>query len=95
MKSYEECEIANFLHLNGIAYQYEAPYEHETATAVRRQYRPEFHLPDHGIYIEHFGIDAKRNTAPFVDREKYHEEMEWKRKVHTERGHGPGRDLHA
>ncbi|MYA86852.1 MAG: AAA family ATPase [Boseongicola sp. SB0662_bin_57] len=86
VKSYEECEIANFLYLNGIAYQYEAPYEHETATAERRQYKPDFHLPDHGIYIEHFGIDAKGDTAPFVDREKYHEEMEWKRNVHAERG---------
>ena len=86
VKSYEECEIANFLHLNGIAYQHEAPYEHETATAERRQYKPDFHLPDHGIYIEHFGIDARGNTAPFVDREKYHEEMAWKRKVHAERG---------
>ena len=86
VKSFEECEIANFLHLNGIAYQYEAPYEHETATAERRQYKPDFHLYEHGIYIEHFGIDAKGNTAPFVNREKYHEEMEWKRRVHAERG---------
>ncbi|MDE0347719.1 MAG: UvrD-helicase domain-containing protein, partial [Boseongicola sp.] len=86
VKSYEECEIANFLHLNGIAYQYEAPYEHETSTAERRQYKPDFHLPDQGIYIEHFGIDAKGNTAPFVDREKYHEEMAWKRKLHAGRG---------
>jgi len=86
VRSFEECEIANFLYLNGIEYRYEAPYEHETATAERRQYRPDFHLPDHGIYIEHFGIDRDGNTAPFVPREKYHEEMEWKRKVHAERG---------
>ena len=68
MKSYEECEIANFLYLNGIAYEYEAPYEHETATAEKRQYKPDFFLPDHGIYIEHFGLDAAGNTAAFVDR---------------------------
>ena len=86
VKSYEECEIANFLFLNGIAYEYEAPYEYATATAERRQYRPDFHLRDHGIYIEHFGIDAAGNTAPFVDREKYLLEMKWKRQVHIERG---------
>ncbi len=85
VKSYEECEIANFLYLNGIAYEYEASYEHDTATAEKRQYKPDFYLPDHGIYIEHFGLDAEGNTAPFVDREKYLEEMEWKRQVHTER----------
>ena len=86
VKSYEECEIANFLYLNGVAYEYEAPYEHETATAEKRQYKPDFFLPDHGIYIEHFGLDAAGNTAPFVDREKYREEMAWKRQVHAERG---------
>ena len=86
VKSYEECEIANFLYLNGIAYEYEAAYEHETATAEKRQYNPDFFLADHGIYIEHFGLDAEGNTAPFVDREKYIEEMEWKRQIHAERG---------
>ena len=86
VKSYEECEIANFLYLNGVAHEYEAPYEHETATAEKRQYKPDFHLPDHGIYIEHFGLDAKGRTAPFVDREKYLREMEWKRQVHAEHG---------
>ena len=86
VKSYEECEIANFLYLNGVAYEYEASYEHETATVEKRQYKPDFYLPDHGIYIEHFGLDAAGNTAPFVDREKYLEEMEWKRQVHAERG---------
>ena len=86
VKSYEECEIANFLYLNGVAYEYEAPYEHETATAEKRQYKPDFHLPGHGIYIEHFGLDATGNTAPFVDRKKYLEEMAWKRWVHAERG---------
>ena len=86
VKSYEECEIANFLYLNGVSYEYEAPYEHETATAEKRQYKPDFFLPDHGIYIEHFGIDGTGNTAPFVDREKYLEEMEWKRQVHAEHG---------
>ena len=83
VKSLEECEIANFLFLNGIEYKYEAPYEHDTATAEKRQYRPDFHLPEHGIYIEHFGIDANGKTAPFVDQNKYLEEMEWKRETHA------------
>ena len=86
VKSYEECEIANFLFLNGVAYEYEAPYEHDTATAEKRQYKPDFFLPGHGIYIEHFGLDAAGNTAPFIERDKYLEEMAWKRKVHAERG---------
>ena len=86
VKSYEECEIANFLYLNGIAYEYEAPYEHQTATATKRQYRPDFFLPESGVYIEHFGLDEQGNTAPFVDRATYLAEMEWKRQLHAEHG---------
>ena len=86
VKSYEECEIANYLYLNGIAYEYEAAYEYDTATPDKRQYQPDFHLPDHGIYIEHFGLDADGKTASFVDNDKYHREMEWKRRVHEEHG---------
>jgi len=86
VRSFEECEIANFLYLNGVAYAYEAPYEHDTATPEKRQYKPDFHLPDHGIYIEHFGIDAQGRTASFVDQGKYHRDMEWKRQCHAEHG---------
>ena len=86
VRSFEEMEIANFLYLSGIAYEYEAPYEHDLATPEKRQYKPDFRLADHGIYIEHFGIDASGNTAPFVDREKYLREMEWKRGVHARHG---------
>ena len=53
VKSFEECVIANFLYLNGVPYEYESPYEHKTATPERRQYQPDFYLPDAGIYIEH------------------------------------------
>ena len=86
VRSFEECEIANFLYLNGIAYKYEASYEHDLATSDKRQYKPDFHLPDHGIYIEHFGLDARGNTAPFVDGARYRQDMEWKRSVHAKYG---------
>ena len=86
VKSFEECEIANFLYLNGVSYEYEAAYEHDTATPEKRQYRPDFYLVDAGIYIEHFGLDAKGNTARFVDREQYLKGMAWKRRLHEENG---------
>ena len=86
VKSYEECEIANFLYLNGIAYEYEAPYEHDTATSQKRQYQPDFYLPEHGIYIEHFGINAEGKTAPFVHADEYRKGMDWKRQLHAEHG---------
>jgi DNA helicase-4 len=45
-------------------------------------YRPDFTLTDYGICIEHFGIDRKNNTAPWVNREQYLTDMEWKIKQH-------------
>lgn len=84
VKSVEECSIANFLYLHGVEYEYEARYEVETATREHRQYRPDFYLPEYGIYIEHLGIDKYGNTAPFVEKAKYMEELAWKRQIHRE-----------
>ena len=86
VRSFEECEIANFLFLNGIPYEYEAPYEHDTATRDRRQYRPDFHIADRDIYIEHFGIDMQGRTPPFVDRDRYLADRVWKRELHAAHG---------
>ena len=68
----------------GVTYRYEADYEHKTSTPDYRQYQPDFYLPDCGIYLEHWGIDRDGNTAPFVDKKKYHEGMEWKRRTPRE-----------
>jgi len=84
VKSYEECSIANFLYLNGVEYEYEPYYEVDTATREHRQYRPDFYLPESELYIEHFGIDKHGNTAPYVDRRKYHDDMRWKREIHRD-----------
>ena len=86
VKSFEECRIANFLYMNGIAYEYERVYEHDTATARKGQYRPDFHLSESGIYIEHFALSATGDTPPFIDRETYTAERKWKRDLHAKHG---------
>ena len=86
VKSHEELLIANWLTANGIPYEYEAMYPVDTADARRQQYRPDFHLREHGIYIEHFGIGRDGSTAPHVDGEAYRAQMAWKRELH--RSHG-------
>ena len=86
VKSFEECEIANFLYLNGIPYEYERCYEHDTATTRKRQYQPDFYLTDADIYIEHFALSASGRTPPFIDEEEYVRSMEWKRQLHAEHG---------
>ncbi len=86
VKSFEECEIANFLYLNGVPYEYERAYEHDTATPDRRQYQPDFYLAEAGIYIEHFALDAKGDTPPFIDKKEYLRSMDWKRQLHAAHG---------
>lgn len=94
VKSFEEWEIANWLYLNGIAYEYEPDYEHELPANERRAYTPDFRLTESGVYIEHFGVRKSRGadgsihltTAPYVDLESYLEGMAWKRKVHNDHG---------
>jgi DNA helicase IV len=94
VKSFEECEIANWLYLNGIDYEYEPDYEHKLPENDRRAYTPDFRLTKSGVYIEHFGVrkssrprgSTRLTTAPFVDRESYLEGIAWKREVHRKYG---------
>ena len=94
VKSFEELRIANWLYLNGVAYEYEPVYEHKLSENGRRAYTPDFRLRESGVYIEHFGVrkakgssgEVRLVTAPHVDRERYLEGMAWKRKVHEVNG---------
>ena len=82
VKSFEELEIANYLTEHGVEFRYEAPYETATATQRHRQYQPDFFLPVHGIYIEHFALD--RNGRPPPGWREYAESVEWKRRIHSQ-----------
>jgi DNA helicase-4 len=82
VKSYEECEIANCLFRQGIVYEYEANYQINTAGPDHRAYQPDFYLPEYGIYIEHFAVNEKGQTPPFIDQQSYLAGMVWKRALH-------------
>ena len=84
VKSLEELELANFLYANGVNYLYEEDYEHPVASVKRRQYKPDFYLPDYGIYIEHFAIDINGKTPPFIKEREYLESREWKILTHQQ-----------
>jgi len=84
VKSQEEVAIANFLTLRGIEYEYEASYQVDAATPTRAQYTPDFYLPEYDLYIEHFAIDEKGRTPPFIDQTAYSEGMAWKRMTYQE-----------
>lgn len=82
VKSLEELELANFLYANGVNYLYEKDYEHPVASIKKRQYKPDFFLPDYGIYIEHFAIDSNGHTPPFINNKEYLESRDWKISTH-------------
>ncbi len=82
VKSYEECEIANFLSRQGVKYQYEAKYKIDTRTPDYKQYQPDFYLTEYDIYIEHFAVDQYDKTPPFIEQTKYILGMAWKRELH-------------
>ena len=55
MRSYQEVEIANFLYLNNIEYQYEPLYQYDIMFS-RKPYTPDFLIKqgNHTAYIEHW-----------------------------------------
>ena len=81
VKSFEELTIANWLAANDINYEYERPYEHQTANSRYRQYEPDFYLTDHGIYIEHFALN-ENGKAP-TGWTGYEDGVAWKREQHS------------
>lgn len=86
VKSYEELVIANYLYLSGVNYEYERPYEHTTKTATKKQYTPDFYLPDYDLYWEHYGI-TRDVRAPQFDAQaeaEYLKSREWKRNTHRQ-----------
>lgn len=93
VKSFGEVTIANFLLCNGIAYEYERPYECDTATQEHAQYCPDFYLPDYRVYIEFFAVDKTGNVPAYFTgrdgksgKQTYLEGIAWKRGLHKSNG---------
>lgn len=88
VKSLEEIKIANFLFTQGVEYEYERDYPFESDDPQRKNYQPDFYLPEYDIYLEHFGI-TRDNTVPWlspVEEKKYLDGIEWKRQFHQQNG---------
>lgn len=83
VKSDEERRIADWLFYNGVTFEYEREYEHETADEEHSSYHPDFYYPDHKLYHEHFAID-RDGRSPFGDT--YLQSASWKRALHREKG---------
>jgi DNA helicase-4 len=86
VKSIAERDIANFLFLNKVKFEYEAPVRWVDRTEEYRQYEPDFYLPDYDIWIEHWAINRQGHVPEWFSSgqsgnpsQRYREEMEWKR----------------
>lgn len=82
--SQQERLIANWLFYNGVEYLYERPYEHDTATAERRQYVPDFYYPQLNLYHEHFAFDGDGQAPEHF--KGYADDAAWKRDTHAAYG---------
>ena len=86
VKSLEECLIANYLFVNGVEYEYERDYEHDTSDSERGQYRPDFYYPRANVYHEHFALNARGKAPAFMGGDEYVRGAEWKRELHAKKG---------
>lgn len=68
LRSRQEVEIANFLYLNNIDYEYEPLYKYDILFS-RKPYTPDFCLRqgDKTAYLEHFGITESGTNNRFSD----------------------------
>ena len=80
VKSIQELQIANFLSEHGVKFEYESRYPHLSGSEDRRPYFPDFYLPDHGVYIEHFALDEHGSPPPHFGG--YADGVAWKRHIH-------------
>lgn len=97
VKSNEECKIANYLLFSNLDYEYERAYEHDTATQLYRQYKPDFTViqNDKKVYIEHFALSktgnvprffVKPNESHYTANKRYLEKMQWAEEIHKAHG---------
>jgi len=89
MKSHQEVEIANFLYLNNIEYEYEPIYQYNILLS-KKPYTPDFVIrqDDKVAYIEHFGITQEGKNNRFSDDQLAAYKKAINDKVSLHRQHG-------
>ena len=89
LRSQEEVQIANFLYLNNIDYEYEPCYKFNIEGA-KKPYTPDFIIRQNGkeAYIEHFGVteDGYSNRYSEEELKKYKKAIHDKVAIHRQHG---------
>ena len=89
LKSHQEVEIANFLYLNNIDYEYEPVYQYDVPNA-RKPYTPDFIIFQDGktAYLEHFGVSENGENHRYSQDELDRYKKAVNDKVRLHRKHG-------
>ncbi len=89
LRSTQEVQIANFLYLNKVDYEYEKIYPYSFRKSYK-PYTPDFTIKqgDKTIYIEHFGIteNGTHNRYSQYELQRYKKEMNDKIQLHKDHG---------
>ena len=89
MRSHQEVEIANFLYLHNIDYEYEPMYRYDILMA-KKPYTPDFIIRQgqKELYLEHFGItqDGKNNRFSDDELDSYKKAINDKILLHKQHG---------
>ena len=89
MRSHQEVEIANFLYLHNIDYEYEPMYRYDILMA-KKPYTPDFIIRQgqKELYLEHFGItqDGKNNRFSDDELASYKKAINDKILLHKQHG---------
>ena len=89
LRSFQEVQIANFLYLNNIDYEYEKPYNFAIPGATKI-YTPDFYITqgENECYIEHFGISENYQSELYSKNQldTYVRQIIDKRRLHKQNG---------
>lgn len=89
LRSVQEVQIANFLYLNGLDYEYERPYPYESPSN-NKKYTPDFFIKqgEHQVWLEHYALSEKGYNSIFTPKQiaRYKKSIHDKRNIHRKWG---------
>ena len=85
LRSIQEVQIANFLYLNGLDYEYERTYPFESPSR-NKKYTPDFYISqgEHAVWLEHYALTESGYSNVFTPEQlaRYKKSIRDKREVH-------------
>lgn len=85
LRSMQEVQIANFLYLNGLDYEYERVYPFGSPSR-NKKYTPDFYISqgEHSVWLEHYALSESGYNSLFTpqQRQRYLRAIRDKRRLH-------------